>query len=181
MNGRTIHAQPLTRAAFAPFGSVIDKSGVASRPMNSGRARRFHDLAEIHMEGENSLVVVGLVEAEPYQMPLTLSLVERHPLGAQVFLPLSAGNFLVVVCPDESGRPGRPLAFVTRPDQGVSYHAGTWHAVLTPIEARQEFAVIDRKGPGPNLEEHTFDQAWIIHLPERADQELPPTQRSGRI
>lgn len=126
---RKIVAQPLSAAAFAPFGQVIDTAQVASRPMNDGRARRFHDLAEIEVIGNGARVVVGLVEAEPYAVPLWLNLVERHPLGAQAFVPLNAAPFLVVVCPDESGKPGAPQAFITAPHQGVCYARNTWHSV----------------------------------------------------
>ena len=168
VSDRVVTAEPLTAAAFAPFGRVIDRDQVAPRPMNAGKARRFHDLAEIAVAGEGGRVVVGLVEAEPYPVPLVVGLVERHPLGAQAFVPLNAAPFLVVVCPDEDGRPGRPRAFVTAPGQGVSYAPGTWHGVLTPFGAPQDFVVIDRGGPGVNLEEHTFAEPWTIHLPTRA-------------
>ena len=165
MSDRAITARSLTAEAFAPFGSVIDKALVAPRPMNAGMARRFHDLAQIRVAGDEACAVIGLVEAEPYAVPLVMSLVERHPLGAQAFVPLNDAPFLVVVCPDEGGRPGRPQAFVTAPGQGVAYEIGTWHGVLTPFGARQEFAVIDRGGPGVNLEEYVFDEPWTIALP----------------
>lgn len=163
---RTIVAQPLTAAAFAPFGRVIDTAEVASRPMNAGMARRFHDLAEIEVIGEGARVVVGLVEAQPYALPLWLNLVERHPLGAQAFVPLNAAPFLVVVCPDQDGKPGAPQAFVTAPQQGICYARNVWHGVLTPFGATQDFVVIDRGGPGVNLEEHVFAEPWIVNLPE---------------
>lgn len=165
---RSITARPLTADAFAPFGTVIDTAGAAPRPMNAGMARRFHDLAEIALAGDGARAVIGLVEAEPYGLPLRLSLVERHPLGAQAFVPLSPAPFLVVVCPDADGRPGQPQAFVTRPHQGVCYARGTWHGVLTPFGARQDFVVIDRGGPGENLEEHAFAEPWAVHLPGAA-------------
>lgn len=163
---RTIVAQPLTAAAFAPFGRVIDTAEVASRPMNAGMARRFHDLAEIEVIGDGARVVVGLVEAQPYAVPLWLNLVERHPLGAQAFVPLNAAPFLVVVCPDEDGKPAVPQAFVTAPHQGICYARNIWHGVLTPFGAAQDFVVIDRGGPGVNLEEHVFAEPWIVNLPE---------------
>ncbi|QDL99419.1 ureidoglycolate lyase [Rhodopseudomonas palustris] len=162
---RKIVAQPLRTAAFAPFGQVIDTAQASSRPMNAGMARRFHDLAEIEVIGDGARVVVGLVEAQPYAMPLWLNLVERHPLGAQAFVPLNAAPFLVVVCPDEDGRPGAPQAFVTAPHQGICYARNVWHSVLTPFGAAQDFVVIDRGGPGVNLEEHVFDEPWTVHLP----------------
>ncbi|WP_409567600.1 ureidoglycolate lyase [Methylobacterium sp. J-030] len=166
---RSVTAEPLTDAAFAQFGSVIDTASVAPRPMNDGMARRFHDLAAIEVVGEGARAMIGRVEAEPYPLPLRLSLVERHPLGAQVFVPLSAAPFLIVVCPDEGGRPGRPRAFVTtRPFQGICYARNTWHGVLTPFGARQDFVVIDRGGAGANLEEHRFAQPWTVHLPGTA-------------
>jgi ureidoglycolate lyase len=163
---QTIVAQPLTAAAFAPFGRVIDTAEVASRPMNAGMARRFHDLAEIEVIGDGARVVVGLVEAQPYAVPLWLNLVERHPLGAQAFVPLNAAPFLVVVCPDQAGKPGAPQAFVTSPHQGICYARNVWHGVLTPFGATQDFVVIDRGGPGVNLEEHVFAEPWIVNLPE---------------
>lgn len=166
MSCRDIIARPLTRAAFAPFGTIIDKAQGGARPMNAGWARRFHDLAAIEVAGEDARVVIGLVEAEPYPIPLNLSLVERHPLGAQAFVPLSAAPFLVVVCPDEAGRPGQPQAFITAPNQGVCYARGTWHGVLTPFGAPQEFVVIDRAGPGVNLEEYVFEAPFMVHLAE---------------
>ena len=162
MSERRIAVEPLTQAAFAPFGTVIDKAAVAPRPMNAGKARRFHDLARVAVAGADGQVVIGFVEAEPYTLPLRLSLVERHPLGAQAFIPLNAAPFLVVVCPDEGGKPGRPRAFLTAPGQGVCYALGTWHGVLTPLDHPQDFWVIDRGGSGVNLEEHPFDEPWII-------------------
>lgn len=159
-------ARPLTADAFRPFGAVIDKASVAPRPMNAGKARRYHDLAAVPVSGAESQVVIGHVEAEPYPVPLVFSLVERHPLGAQAFVPLDAAPFLVVVCPDADGRPGRPEAFLTAPGQGVCYAANTWHGVLTPFGAAQDFLVVDRGGPGVNLEEHVFDEPWTVVLPE---------------
>lgn len=162
---RAIVAQPLTRDAFAPFGDVLDKHGEEPRPMNNGRARRFHALARGVASGADAAIVLSIAEATPYLFPLKLELVERHPLGSQAFMPLSPAPFLVTVCPDEDGRPGAPLAFLSAPSQGVSYRAGTWHGVLTPIGAVQDFLIVDRAGEGANLEEFRFREPYEIHLP----------------
>lgn len=162
MKERQIEAQPLAPGAFAPFGTVIDTAEAEPRSMNGGMARRFHDLARIDVVGDGARVTMGVVEAKPYPMPLKVSLVERHPLGDQAFLPLSDAPFIVVVCPDEGGRPGRPLAFVTAPGQGVRYAMNVWHGVLTPFGVNQDFVVVDRAGPGVNLEEHSFEEPWIV-------------------
>lgn len=162
---RDILAHTLTHEAFAPFGDVIDKAAQEPRPMNGGKARRFHALAEATALDEGAHVVLSIAEGAPYLFPLELKMVERHPFGSQAFVPLSPAPFLVVVCPDEAGRPGTPQAFLTEPHQGVNYFANTWHAVLTPIEEVQDFLIVDRAGAGNNLEEFFFPEPWTIHLP----------------
>ena len=163
---RIVTARPLTREAFADFGDVIETDGARHFPINSGKCERYHDLAKVEALGPNGHVLVNIVRGTPYDMPLTLTLVERHPFGSQAFMPLSPRPFLVVVCPDTQDGPGVPHAFVTAPGQGVNYARNTWHAVLTPIGEPQDFIVVDRGGDGSNLEEFTFDAPWEIRLPE---------------
>jgi len=167
---RTITAIPLTRDAFAPFGDVIETEGAAHYPINAGKAERYHDLATAEATGPAARVIVSIVRGTPYEFPLRLDLVERHPLGSQAFIPLSPDPFLVVVCHDDDGRPGVPHAFLTRLGQGVNYRRGVWHGVLTPIGETQDFLVVDRTGEGNNLEEFIFDEPYEIHLPPCADQ-----------
>ena len=163
---RIVTAQPLTRAAFAPFGDVIDTDWDNHFPINQGKCERYHDLAKVEAEGPNARVLISIFKGTPYDFPLRLTMVERHPLGSQAFMPLSPAPFLVVVCPDGPDGPGTPHAFVTRPGQGVSYRRDTWHAVLTPIGEPQDFLVVDRGGDGDNLVEHHFDEPWEVRLPE---------------
>jgi len=161
---RKITARALTREAFAPFGDVIDKPSYPERtPINGGHARRLPPMAEAMVRGEGGRVSISLIEGDPYKFPLKLDLVERHPLGSQAFIPLTPDPFVVIVCPDESNRPGKPHAFITAPGQGVNYRANVWHGVLTPLVA-QDFLVVDRAGEGVNLEEWRFAEPWIVLL-----------------
>jgi ureidoglycolate lyase len=105
---------------------------------------------------------ISLFDAEPRSLPYRLEMVERHPEGSQAFIPMTMAPFLVIVAPDEKGAPGRPQAFVTAPGQGINFHRGIWHGVLTPLSAPGLFAVIDRIGDGPNLEEHWFTEPYDI-------------------
>lgn len=161
-----IQARPLTREAFAAFGDVIETAGAQHFPINGGMCERYHDLARVEATGPDARVLVSIFRGNPYAMPLTLKLVERHPLGSQAFVPLSPRPFLVVVCPDTPGGPGTPRAFLTAPGQGVNYARNTWHAVLTPLGEPQDFLVVDRGGTGSNLEEFAFPEPWTIDLPE---------------
>ncbi len=167
---RILTAIPLTRQAFAPFGDVLDTDCPTHFPINRGQCERYHDLATVEAAGADARVLISIFKGTPYPFPLTLDLVERHPFGSQAFMPLDDRPCLVVVCPDECGRPRTPQAFLTRPGQGVNYHRNVWHGVLTPVGSAQDFIVIDRDGAENNLEEFSFETPWEIHLPTLNDQ-----------
>ena len=157
----TLAAEPLTADAFAPFGDVIEASG-ASYPINDGMCDRFHDLARMEFIGPAARVNISVGYGRPYALPLPLTLVERHPLGSQAFVPMTEDPFLVIVAPDEGGRPGAPRAFITAPGEGVNYLRGVWHGVLTPLGRAAPFLIVDRIGPGVNLEEYRYDAEWQV-------------------
>ena len=157
---RCIEARPLTREVFAPFGDVLMAEGAPDKIINQGLCGRYHDRAMCEFRGGRA--GISLFDAEPRSLPLTLDMVERHPEGSQCFSPMSQHPFLVIVAEDRGGAPVEPRAFVTRPGQAVNYHRGTWHGVLTPLHAPGLFAVVDRIGPGANLEEHWFETPWRV-------------------
>ncbi len=165
MSDRRIVLQPLTAESFAPFGDVLEAVGEPDNIINAGLCGRFHDLANLDFTGEGARAGISLFRSKAHTLPYTLDLMERHPLGSQAFLPMSADPFMVIVAADDSGKPGTPLAFLTRPGQGVNYHRDTWHGVLTPLVDDALFAVVDRIGDGGNLEEHTFKEAWLVVQP----------------
>jgi len=98
-------------------------------------------------------------------LPMPLAMMERHPEGSQAFIPMSEHGFLIIVAPDEGGKPGLPLAFETQPGQAVNFHRGTWHGVLTPLQAPGLFAVVDRIGAGDNLQEYWFETPFVVARP----------------
>lgn len=159
---RTIAIEPLTKEAFAPFGQVLTTEGAHHFPINNGMTERFHDLADVEIGGENGRTLISIFRGQPYSLPLTLNLVERHPLGSQAFMPLHSRPFLVTVCPDENGKPGTPRAFLTGPGTGVNIGRNVWHGVLTALEQEGDFLVVDRGGDGINLEEHIFDEPYTV-------------------
>ncbi|MEM8742484.1 MAG: ureidoglycolate lyase [Pseudomonadota bacterium] len=137
-----LRARPLTAAAFDPFGDVLEAAGTPDRLINEGRCARYHDLAGLDIE--TGRAGVSLFVAQLQSMPVEITLLERHPLGSQCFVPMGGARYLVVVAPDAGGIPGAPVAFLARGDQGVNYHRNVWHAVLTPVSGGGLFAVIDR-------------------------------------
>jgi ureidoglycolate lyase len=161
-----IVAQPLTRENFSAFGDVIDTEGSNHYPINNGKCERHHDLARPEVTGPNARVLISIARGTPYEFPLKLTMVERHPLGSQAFIPMSPRPFVVVVCPDGPDGPGTPQAFLTAPGQGVNYRRNLWHGVLTPVGETQDFVMVDRGGDGSNLEEFHFSHPYEIHLPD---------------
>lgn len=147
-----IRAEKLTREAFAPFGDVLEiDASVANQPINGGTTQRF-DLANATVTGTNARVQISMARATPFALPHVFQMVERHPHGSQAFMPLVPARFLVIVAPDEGGRPGAPRAFLAGSGQGINYHQGTWHGVLTALDQQTDFMIVDRMGDEPNCD-----------------------------
>ena len=155
----TITAQPITAAAFAPYGEVLAPRDTATKMINAGRCERHHALATVQRGGGEA--IISIFRSQPVSLPYDCALLERHPLGSQAFIPLSDRPWLSVVAPDEGGRPGAPLAFIVPAGVGVNLHAGVWHGVLTPLDHAADFLVVDREGDGVNLEEVAIDPVAI--------------------
>ena len=158
--GRTIKVEPLSSRAFAEFGDVIDVGGDYTL-INDGQCRRYSELAKLDFDPIGR-AGISLFDANIRSLPYSFRLMERHPLGSQAFLPMEPSTFLVVVARDEKGVPGHPFAFETNPLQGVNYHRGIWHGVLTPLGGCGRFAVVDWTGEAVNLELHEFEHSYTV-------------------
>lgn len=156
----TIAHQPLTAEAFAPFGDVVSLRDKADKIINQGMCGRHHDLAE--MDFSDGRAGISLFDAQPRSLPYQLEMVERHPDGSQAFIPMTDSAFLVIVAENLSGQPDMPAAFLTKPGQAINFHRNTWHGVLTPLSSPGLFAVIDRIGDRPNLEEFWFETPYLV-------------------
>jgi ureidoglycolate lyase len=144
--------EPLTKAAFAPFGDVVEIDGHMPLHINQGFALRFDNLAHIDVCAEGGQTKVSLFTANPRPTPIEINMMERHPLGSQLFYPLQDKPWLVVVCADPTDSKTF-RAFSATGQQGINYHRSTWHFPLLVFEKESRFFVVDRIGPGKNLEE----------------------------
>jgi ureidoglycolate lyase len=75
---------------------------------------------------------------------------------------MNGTRFLVIVAADENGAPGKPEAFLTDGAQGIQYKRNCWHGVLAPLSGPADFLIVDRIGPGANLEEHHLPEPYTI-------------------
>jgi ureidoglycolate lyase len=153
--------EPLTKARFAPFGDVVEIEGTEPLVINQGFARRFDDLAGIDVAAEGGSAKVSLFTATPLPLPITINMMERHPLGSQLFFPLQNRPWLVVVCSDPDQQESFRV-FAATATQGVNYRRNTWHFPLLVFDAESRFIVVDRIGPGQNLVEQMLAAPLLV-------------------
>lgn len=134
---RTIVAEPLTAEAFKPFGAVLEA------PPTPGRVYVSDTLANGRAHAP---VCLSVATVQPKKdLPLQVTVLERHEHSSQTFVPLSVSRYLVLATLDAPG--GGPdltrlRAFVARAGQGVTYAMGTWHHPVTVLDAPASFAVL---------------------------------------
>jgi len=166
-----IKTTPLDPAAFAPFGDVIEtQSAAESRIINEGNTTRFHDLAELTLGTNNGRPLLNIFRTTPLPHPLKLTMMERHPLSSQAFIPLSNNPYLVVVAPKGEMDESKICVFLATGTQGVNYHPGTWHHYSLALDGISDFLVVDRgemlssKTEADNCDEVKLSQPIEIEL-----------------
>ena len=163
----TLPIVPLTKAAFAPFGEVMETRDAKPKLINDGFAQRFDDLARIDVEAEGGAINISLFSGSARPSPILIKLMERHPLGSQLFMPLNEKPWLVVVCADPRD-PAGYRGFSATGEQGVNYARNIWHHPLLVLTDASPFLVVDRKGAGDNLEEVRLAEADWFALEQHA-------------
>ena len=139
--------EPLTPEAFKPFGDVIEATESAQHfSINQGFAERFDRLTLIDVAQDGGQAAVSIFRAKARPQPLQLTMLEKHPLGSQAFMPLSGQPYLVVVALGGDQPDLKSLrCFAASGQQGVNYAKGTWHHPLLALH-NSDFLVLDRAG-----------------------------------
>lgn len=154
-----LQIEPLQAESFRPYGEVIEASDAASHfCVNRGDAVRYHKLAGVEVQEGAGRPSISIFRARPHALPLRLTMLERHRLGTQAFMPLSPNPYLVVV--SSAGPPPTPAqlrCFRALPGQGVNFAPGTWHHPLLALQITADFLVVDREDPEPPDEGDELD------------------------
>ena len=176
---RTIATEPLTKEAFAPFGDVVQAAETERVRINQGFAERADGLARIDVATNGGSVNVSLFCAMARPSPIAIALMERHPLGSQLFYPLQDAVWLALVCTDPRD-PRSYRAFAATGRQGVNYARNVWHHPLLVTADDHAFIVVDRAGPGDNLEEFMLGPHDVLYVvpPSAAAEVAPATPRA---
>lgn len=177
MNKIVLQPEPLTQAAFSVFGEVIECRGEPVM-INQGTTERFHRLSDVALNGNqlhgndqdgadlnSSSGIINIFRAQPRQLPMVVTMMERHPLGSQAFLPADETPYLVLVCEGEQVPDPETLRLFIAKGQGVNYKPNCWHHPLLALDHVSNFWVVDRAGHGNNLEEMDFPENMSIEIP----------------
>lgn len=152
----------LTREAFAPFGDVIDLDGAHHFSINGGTTERYHDLANVDVYDQGGRPLINVFRGQPRRLPFKVTMLERHPLGSQAFIPFDKRSYAVIVAEEGKFHPDGLRTFVTRGWQGINYAKGVWHHPLIALEVVTDFMVVDRGGEGQNLQEQALPEpVWL--------------------
>ncbi len=141
---RPLRVLPVTKAAFEPFGWLVE-TGDSGRAANNGTARR-HDI-HAHAAADvrpGSRFVTSIFEAKRQPPASTLTMLERHANSVQLIMPLDgAGHVVVVSQAREDGAPDLSTlaAFSFSAAQGMIYRRGLWHHPIMAIGADARFLV----------------------------------------
>ncbi|MGE5514582.1 MAG: ureidoglycolate lyase [Bacteroidota bacterium] len=157
-----LRAEALNADAFAPFGEVIEEPPVDSAAAKSNR--RFDDLIGIDA-GPNGRAMLSLLRVQvPATTPHAITMLERHPLGSQAFIPCTPARLLIAVAPggDQPDLNGLRV-FVTNGRQGMNYRRGVWHAPIAAL-APATLMVIDRNGEGANCDIVPLAEPLMVSL-----------------
>jgi ureidoglycolate lyase len=90
---------------------------------------------------------------------------ERHPLGSQAFIPLHQRPFPIIVSTGSDHPKADSIkAFISNGHQGVNLARGTWHHYQVTLDNAGEYIVIDREGPGDNLDEWKLGEPASLEI-----------------
>jgi len=161
MTNIIIKPQNITKENFSIFGDLISSDNINPININVGYAKRFDNLANINTSENGGKVIISIFSALKRSFPMSIDMMEKHPLGSQAFIPMKETTFLSFVAPPGNvPEINKIQSFIIPPKNGINYNSGVWHFPLISTEDTN-FLVIDRKGSGNNLVIHKFDKEKI--------------------
>lgn len=131
---RTVTAEPISAASFAPFGVVLSPENHERLPINP-----YGDRVDIFRESFESDQPIEWFIVRFWLRGYTATFLERHHEITQSFIPVGGHPFVLVVArPEAREEDGLPAldevhAFVVPGDRGVQLHRSTWHENPLPL------------------------------------------------
>ena len=156
-----IKPKKITRKNFKKFGDLICTKKIMPININNGYAKRFDNLCKINTSLRKGNTIVSIFSAKKRKFPMSIKMMEKHPLGSQAFIPMNETKFFVFVAPrGKKPNINRIESFIVPKQNGINYKPGIWHFPLISTK-NMNFLVIDRKGIGNNLKIYNFKNEKI--------------------
>ncbi len=120
------------------------RDDVAAVAANLGTAQKRAHLAPLVNARPHAEANISVFRCAPIlERPIALRLLEKHPLSTQMFVPMNARRYLVVVAegidaPDLSTL----AAFVADGSQAITYHPGAWHHPMIALDDVIDFVCV---------------------------------------
>ena len=156
---------PLTAAAMAPFGSLIEALP-GGDAVNGGTSWRHEAVPVLDLQRDGGRAVLAVYQAQARRFPFEAHVLERHRLSDQVFLPLAGPRRCVLVLAAAALAHPRAedcVALLSNGHQGVRIAAGTWHHGLLALDDGP-WAVLERRGPSEDCDQAALDGALRVQL-----------------
>jgi ureidoglycolate lyase len=161
---RILQPEPLTKETFLPFGDVLENKYVEPELINFGNTQKYGRLTDIFI-ADDYPGQFSIYRSRSIELPFRVRLMERHPLGSQVFYPLHQRPFPVIVAPVESTPSAENIKlFLTNGNQGVNIGPGVWHHYQLSLQQESDYIVVDRVSSGDNYREHQLEEAIFLNL-----------------
>ena len=162
-------ALPLTAGAFAPYGAVLsaDRDDVSARGANQGTAARRDFIAELVNLRPHARLNLASFRCAPRDLSrFRVALLERHPHSSQVFVPMNASRYLVVVAlGGERPDPSTLRVFKALGTQGISYAPGVWHHPMIALDAPTDFTcLVWEDGSAEDCVEHPLEAPFALSV-----------------
>jgi ureidoglycolate lyase len=159
-----LRATPLTAAAFAPFGWVVEAGSGAGQPVNDGSSQRTESPGPLALTADGGQACLAVFRARARDPQGPWQVLERHARGSQTFVPLAGARCVVLVALGaDAPDPATLAAFSVSGQQGYTLHPGIWHHGLLALDDG-DFVVIERRGALLDCDEARLPQPVQITL-----------------
>jgi ureidoglycolate lyase len=172
---RVVPIEPITRARYASYGHVVAPEGPCVSA-NQGTAKRYDRACEVANLRPHAYLNVAFFRCQPRASgTFALEMLEKHPHSEQLFVPMNASRFVVVVAQGgDAPDPETMRAFLVDGRTAVSYLPGVWHHPILGLDHETDFTVLV-------WEDGSAEDCVEAPLPPGLSVELPAPGRSAAV